>query len=133
MADRRDSLPPGRSDSPRARGDARSRRCTCPGARQRARSFAPARPRLAGRQLEPEDRTALRHGLDLQRTPVRLRDRAGDEETETGAGLRRASARAPELLEDQLLVLRDDARALILDVDQDLAVVCHRTDPDAPA
>jgi hypothetical protein len=55
---------------------------------------------------------------------VRLGDRPGDEEAQPGPRFRApAGVDAPELLEDQTLLLRGNAWPVILDADEDRAVV----------
>ena len=77
------------------------------------------RPSASGRverQRQREGRAAVRDRLDDDAAAVRLGDRAGDVEAEAGAGLGLvAELRPAELLEDQALLLRRDARPAIAD------------------
>src|SRR6186997_122710 len=71
--------------------------------------------------------------MDDERAPVRLGDRARDEEAETRARLRLLTAHAAELLEDERVVLRRDPGAAIAHLDVDPAVLGERVDLDLAA
>ena len=84
------------------------------------------------RQLDAERRAAGFDALDVDRAAVRLHDRLADREAETRAldcGLRR-DARAEELVEEPLLVLRADPDARVPHLEPDRAGVRARDDLD---
>src|SRR5205823_15053458 len=79
---------------------------------------------LADRQRQGERRARVRARADVDRPAVSLGDRARDEETEAGAGLRSAGdVRAAELLEDEPLLVVRDAGPVVGDGDPNLAVL----------
>src|SRR5947207_3417337 len=96
---------------------------------QIATAESPRAPTFAGRRMSTgvrldsgSERERKREGRalpgrrpDVERPPVRLGDRPGDEEPEPGAGLPAPHIRPAELLEDQLLLLGRDPRPVVLD------------------
>src|SRR5207253_11430438 len=86
------------------------------------------------RKLEREHRAAGGCRVHLERTTVRLHDRACDEEPEAGPGLRAPRhGRTTELLEDQFLIVHGNARSLIANAHPHDAVVRARAHTDLGA
>src|SRR5947209_18374749 len=81
------------------------------------------------RERENEGRSLSRSRVDLQAAAVRLGDRARDEQSEAGAGLRAAGdVNASELLEDARVLLSRDSRSRVADRDAHAAVGGERAD-----
>ncbi|TMM15216.1 MAG: WYL domain-containing protein [Actinobacteria bacterium] len=97
------------------------------GARAREGARRRASPRcagLAGRQRQREGRPRIRGRANVERAAVGLRDRARDEEAEPGAGLGPAGdVGAPELLEDEPLLIERDSGTAVDDRDAHGAVL----------
>ena len=85
---------------------------------------------FSDRQRQGERRAVPGVRADLERAAVRLGDRAGDVEAEPRSRLGCGASNAPELLEDEPLVLGGDPAAGVDDLDHGMPVDGRRPDLD---